>query len=194
VGIRDRILDAALVVLRDRGGAAATTREIARAAGCSEGSLYTYFANKEQLLLAVIAERLPPFIPLLKALFERAGEDTLDDHLREVVRLAVPFYVEVMPLTATVLATPELIDGMRRQHLGPQRANDAVVGYLRLEQRLGRIRAGASLEAAAALLLGACLQRALNRPFSAPVADTSADDRFATELVATLMQGLHPAG
>jgi AcrR family transcriptional regulator len=194
MGIRDRILDAAVAVLRERGLAAATTKEIARVAGCSEGSLYTYFANKEQLLHAVMAERLPPFIPLLYTLLERAGEDTLEDHLEEVARLALPFYVQMMPLAATVLATPDLADGLRHQNLGPHRANESLVRYLRLEQRLGRIRAGASLEAAAALLLGACLQRAFNRQFSGQIPDASADDHFITDLVATLMQGLQSPG
>src|SRR5256885_9018285 len=178
MGIRERILDAAVAVLRERGHAGATTREIARVAGCSEGSLYTYFANKEQLLLAVMTERLPPFIPLLHALLERAGEDRLEEHLEEVARLAVPFYVQMLPLAATVLATPELGAGLRRQNLGPHRANEGLVSYLRLEQRLGRIRAGASLDAAAALLLGACQQRALNRLISGPLSDTAADESF----------------
>ena len=192
MGIRDRILDAAVTVLRERGQAAATTKEIARAAGCSEGSLYTYFATKEQLLHAVMAERLPPFIPLLYALLARAGEDTLEEHLVEVARLAVPYYIEMMPFAATVLATPDLVAGLQRQNLGPHRANESVVSYLRLEQRLGRIRPGVSLEAAASLLLGACLQRALNRPFSPQEPDAGADDRFVTDLVTTLLQGLQP--
>ncbi len=193
MGIRDRILDAAVTVLRERGQAAATTKEIARVAGCSEGSLYTYFATKEQLLQAVMTERLPPFIPLLHALLARAGEDTLEEHLAEVARLAVPFYAEMMPLAATALAAPDLVAGLRRQNLGPHRANESVVSYLRLEQRLGRIRAGVSLEAAASLLLGACLQRALNRPFAPQEPDAGADDRFVTDLVATLLHGLQPA-
>lgn len=62
----------------------------------------------------------------------------------------------------------------------------------RLEQRLGRIRAEASLEAVAALLLGACLQRAMNRPFSGTTSDASSDDRFVADLVAMLVQGLKP--
>lgn len=194
MGIRDRILDAAVAVLRERGLVAATTKEIARVARCSEGSLYTYFATKEQLLHAVMAERLPPFIPLLHGLLERAGEATLADHLEEVARVAMPYYVAMTPLAAMVLATPDVREGLRRQNLGPHRANEAVVSYLRLEQRLGRIRAGASLEAAAALLLGACLQRAMNRPFSDQIPDAAADDRFVTDLVATLLQGLQPAG
>jgi len=193
MGIRDRILDAAAAVLRERGLAAATTKEIARAAGCSEGSLYTYFATKEQLLFAVVTERLPPFIPLLHGLLERAGEDTLADHLEEVARLAVAFYGELLPLAAMMLATPDMVAGLRRQNLGPHRANAGLVTYLRLEQRLGRIHAGANLETAAALLLGACLQRSMNRPFSSQVPDASTDDRFVSDLVTTLLQGLQPA-
>ena len=86
--MRERILDAAVSVLRARGHHAATTKEIARVAGCSEGSLYTHFANKENLLLAVMTERLSPFIPLLQSMLERAGEDTLHDHLVELARVA----------------------------------------------------------------------------------------------------------
>lgn len=193
MGIRDRILDAALTVLRDRGLGAATTKEIARVAGCSEGSLYTYFAAKEQLLHAVMAERLPPFIPLLHRLLERAGEETVAHHLEEVARLAVPYYAQMMPLAGAALATPELSAGLRDQNLGPHRANEAVVSYLRLERRLGRVRAEASLEAAASLLLGACLQRAMTQPFTGQVPDASVDERFVTDLVATLLHGLQPA-
>ncbi len=192
MGLRERLLDAALAVLRDGGLAAATTKEIARGAGCSEGSLYTYFATKEELLHAVMAERLPPFIPLIHTLLERAGEETLDSQLSEVTRLAVRYYVDMLPIAATILATPELAEGLRRQNMGPHRANEGLVSYLRLEQRLGRIRAGASLEVAAALLLGACLQRAMNRQFTGQAPDGAADERFVTELVATLMQGLQP--
>jgi AcrR family transcriptional regulator len=193
MSMRERILDAAVAVLRERGQAGATTKEIAREAGCSEGSLYTHFANKESLLHAVMTERLPPFIPMIKALLERAGEDTLQDHLEEVGRLAVPFYVELMPLAATVLATPDLNEGLRQQGFGPHRANETLATYLRIEQRLGRVRAGASLEAAAALLLGACQQRAMQLQFLGQGPDAGADERFVEDLVTTLMQGLQPS-
>ena len=192
MGMRDRILDAALTVVRERGEQAATTREIARVACCSEGSLYTHFANKEALLVALITERLPPFVPALKSLLERAGEDTLQEHLVEVARVAVPFYAELMPLLTTMLVTPDLKESLRRQGLGPQRANEALATYLRLEQRLGRVRAGASLEAAAILLLGACQQRAMHLQFLGQAPDAATDDRFATDLVTTLLQGLQP--
>jgi len=190
--MRDRILDAALTVLREQGLEAATTKEIARVAGCSEGSLYTYFATKESLLLAVMTERLPPFIQLLHSMVERAGEDTLQDHLEEIARLAAAFYWELTPMAVSVLATPELAEGLRRKGLGPQRGNQTLAAYLRLEQRLGRVNAGVSIEATAALLLGACQQRAMNLQFLGQERDPEADGRFAVEIVGALMQGLRP--
>lgn len=192
MGTRDRILDAAVAVLRTRGQAGATTKEIARVAGCSEGSLYTYFATKADLLHAVMSEKLPPFIPVITALLERAGEDTVSDHLEEVARIALPFFHELMPLAATVLATPYLNESLRQQGFGPHRANQVLATYLRIEQRLGRIRPEASVEAAAALLLGACQQRAMQLQFLGGSPNAEEDERFARELVATLALGLIP--
>jgi hypothetical protein len=141
-----------------------------------------------------MTERLPPFIPVLKALLERAGEDTLEGHLEEVARVAVPFYVELMPLNAAVLATPELNESLRNQGYGPHRANEALATYLRLEQRLGRMHVAADPLLAAALLLGACQQRAMHRQFLGEQPDAASDERFARGLVVTLMRGLQPPG
>jgi len=190
--IRDQILDAALKVLRERGPARATTKEIARVAGCSEGSLYNHFENKESLFVAVIMERLPPFVALLKSLLERAGEGSVRDHLEEVARTAVAFYIEAMPLAAAALAAPDMRESLRRQNAGPHRGNEMLAIYLRLEQRLGRIHRNISPDAAAALLLGACQQRALQLPFLAEDAVIVPADRFAADLVAALMQGITP--
>lgn len=56
---RVRILDAAHELMLTVGLARATTKEIARAAGCSEAALYKYFDTKEELFVRVLAERLP---------------------------------------------------------------------------------------------------------------------------------------
>jgi AcrR family transcriptional regulator len=191
--MRARILDAALAILSERGILAVTTKQIAREAGCSEGSLYTYFPNKESLLLAVMTERLPPFIPLLHAMMERAGDGTLREHLEEIARLATAFYRELTPIAACVLVTPELREGLRGKGLGPHRAGQTLAAYLRIEQRVGRIRAGVDLTAVATLLLGACQQRAMNMRFLDQAPDAEADGRFAADIVDALMHGLSPA-
>src|SRR5215210_7138434 len=48
-GTRERILAAAREVMLSKGLVRATTKEIARAADLSEGTLYNHFANKEEL-------------------------------------------------------------------------------------------------------------------------------------------------
>jgi AcrR family transcriptional regulator len=59
VTARERFLDGAAEVLRSRGFAAATTKEIASAAGLSEAMLYKVFRDKVDLFLGVLTERLP---------------------------------------------------------------------------------------------------------------------------------------
>lgn len=70
---REQLLDAAMSVFGHRGIEAASTREVAAAAGITPGLLYHYFASKEALALAVIAER--GFLPELRDILrESAGQ------------------------------------------------------------------------------------------------------------------------
>lgn len=53
---RARLLDAAKVLFRDRGFAEATIRDIAQAAGMAAGTVFNYFASKEELAVALAQE------------------------------------------------------------------------------------------------------------------------------------------
>ncbi len=52
------LLDAALTLFVEKGFAATRIDEVAQLAGVSKGTLYLYFASKEELLKAVLAEHL----------------------------------------------------------------------------------------------------------------------------------------
>ncbi len=54
--VRERILEAALDLLSERGYRAASMPEIARAAGTAVGNLYRYFPSKEALLAAALPD------------------------------------------------------------------------------------------------------------------------------------------
>src|ERR1700754_4832644 len=54
------IVEAALAVFAEKGFAAAKLDEIARRAGVSKGTLYLYFADKEQLFRAVVRNSIVP--------------------------------------------------------------------------------------------------------------------------------------
>ncbi|MGW6389390.1 TetR/AcrR family transcriptional regulator [Streptomyces sp. NPDC055103] len=189
---RVRIVDAARDLMRTAGLARTTTKEIAKAAGCSEAALYKYFASKEELFLTVLDERLPRLGGLLGALAADPGSSTVEDNLTEIARQAALFYEESFPMAASLYAEPQLKarheEGVRRLGAGPHKPVEGLTAYLRTEQRLGRVAADADPRAAAALLLGACVQRA----FAYEMAEDGPGplDDFARSIARTLMRGI----
>lgn len=192
MGTRDVILDAAATVMAERGLANVTTRQIAQAAGFTEAALYKHFANKADLLVAVMRERSPGFTLLARALDGRAGTGTLVDNLTAVARAAIAFYGEGFPMLASMFADPATLaahkEELRQQGAGPHKANEAVATYLRAEQELGRLRAEADVRAAAGLLLGACFQHAFLSHMS-PGGDRD-DGEAAASFARTLLHEL----
>src|SRR5689334_4701322 len=99
--------------MRTRGLARATTKEIARAAGYSEATLYKHFRDKAELFIDVLRERLPSLLPLLQEMTARAGEGTLRANLVELARSAVLFYQESMVMNVSIFAEPRLLAAHR---------------------------------------------------------------------------------
>jgi AcrR family transcriptional regulator len=193
---RDQILDAAAHVMHTLGMARATTKEIAQAAGLSEAALYRHFADKSELFLCVIGERLPQLVAILRELPARVGRRTVRANLEDVARVALPFYDETAPMAASFFSEPELLARhqahLRLKESGPHHAIDLLASYIRAEQRDGRVSGRADAEAAAALLVGSCLGRAFLRRFTGDLPGPDADERFIKAVVRTLMNGLSP--
>ena len=66
-----QILDAALAVFAERGLAAARLEDIAKRAGVSKGTIYLYFANKEELFRGVVRSTVIEIIERGEAAFEQ---------------------------------------------------------------------------------------------------------------------------
>jgi AcrR family transcriptional regulator len=169
ISTRDRILDAAVEVMRTVGFARTTTKEIARAAGYSEATLYKQFEDKTDLFLAVLRERMPSFVPILNRLTESAGDGDFRANLTEVAEAAYAFYAANFPVLGSVFSEPKLLeahrDNLHKVGAGPHRANERLVDYFRAERAAGRVAEGANLELAATILLGACFQAAFLSSF-----------------------------
>ncbi|BET48296.1 MULTISPECIES: TetR/AcrR family transcriptional regulator [Streptomyces] len=191
---RERILDAAHELMRTVGLARATTKEIARVAGCSEAALYKHFASKEELFIRVLSERLPRLTPLLRGLATEPGGASLEENLTEIARQAVLFYEQSFPIAASLYAQTQLKrrhdEAMRELGTGPHLPIEGLDAYLRAEQAAGRVRADADTFAAASLLLGACAQRAFAYD-ATPNGARPPVDAFAHRLSRTLLAGLH---
>ncbi|MFI0483990.1 TetR/AcrR family transcriptional regulator [Actinomadura sp. 9N215] len=134
--MRERILAAAVEVIRARGIVAATTKEIARSAGVSEGSLYNHFANKTALFAAALGEVTGTARGAMRTLLESAGKGTVEENLVRLAADMVRFYGELLPMTGPVLADPDLIAWLRDN--GPAQAQKEAAAKSRARARSGQ--------------------------------------------------------
>ncbi len=102
-------VDAAHELMLSIGLARTTTKAIAKEAGCSEAALYKYFANKEELFVTVLNERLPKLGSLLgRLLTEGAGnpDRTVEENLTDIAHEAALFYEQTFPMAASCTRSP----------------------------------------------------------------------------------------
>ena len=196
-GTRERLIDATERIIRGGGIMAVTTKDIAQEAGFAEGTLYRHFPDKAALLLAVFGERLQGnFLALIRALPQRAGEASVAANLEELAAAAVQFFAQTAPLSAAMAADPGLAARhsaqMRVNGVGPEVSANALADYVRAEQRLGRVRADANPAAVATIILGVCYNYAHARHLYGEHPAGLPEDRFAHEVVRTLVDGLAP--
>src|SRR5687768_17668301 len=70
------LLEAALEIFVERGFAAARLEDVAAKAGVSKGTLYLYYANKEELFKAVVRRSIAPLIAETRAIIESSDDDS----------------------------------------------------------------------------------------------------------------------
>lgn len=185
-GLRGRLLAAAADITRSEGVQALTIRGVARRAGLADGTLYNHFADKDELLRAVVADLTQRAESQVARLADLPGTATVRENLLEVVRAGLVALRDLAPLLAALGEHPHPHAGSR-PHSAPTPPNPvilATVEYLQAEQRLGRIRADADPHAAATLLIGACHDIALHHPSDPP------DPTLPERLIDTLLDGL----
>ena len=159
---RDALLDAAAEIMREQGIARTRTRNVAQRAGYSEATMYKHFADKTDLMLAVLRERSTAFTQLAAALADHSGD--LADGLTRIAEASIAFYTDNFPMLASIFADQQMLTGHRAaiqaRGIGPHQVNLSVEAYLREEVDAGRIAPDADLYAGAGLLVGACMQHA----------------------------------
>jgi AcrR family transcriptional regulator len=194
--LRERIIEAAEQVIRTNGLSKTTTKEIARIAGCSEGSLYNHFQSKEDLFIHVMKGQLKGFLAVLLKLPGRKGTRTVKDNLEEVAHAALEYFHLSIAMTASMFTEPIFLErhrqGFQQRNEGPHRANEVVAAYLHAEQKLGRVCTGINPRSAADLLLGACFQHAFHQQFLGEDEPHEAWQQFVGNTLQALMQGLLP--
>lgn len=191
---RQRILDAAQRLLETDGLARLTTKELAAAAGCAEGTLFKHFRSKEDIIIAVVMENAPRFREAVAQL--RPGDRTVERNLEELALICIRFSEKLIPLGASLLGDSALLARHRMLDpgRGPKETFELIAGYIAQEQGVGRIDASVEPLSVALLLFGPCFHRVFIRQVVGKNPPPTDDRKFIATLVATVMQGLAPRG
>jgi AcrR family transcriptional regulator len=164
-GGRESILAAAVALLRERGIARVTSREVAAQAGVSEANVFYHYKDRAGLLQAVFEQGLRPLRTL--ALGGRLTGTGLHDVLTVLGTTLEGFLDQALPVMAAAQSDATLRDVLAayitEQDLGPHRGVRALGDYLAAEQAAGRVRAGVDPYAVAMMFVGACYTRASQR-------------------------------
>jgi AcrR family transcriptional regulator len=187
------ILEATERLIRRKGVARVTTKEIAREAGCSEGSVFNHFATKDELLLAAVFERLPRF----RIALPEAGSGEVSAGLTPIVNAALRFFESVLPVAVAVFADASLLakhrEAMQGRKGGPHHMARTIAGYIEAEQRLGRVDPEAQPLSLAVQLLGTCFFWVFIQSTNGmPLLPGVSEEQFTADLVASLWRGMKP--
>jgi TetR/AcrR family fatty acid metabolism transcriptional regulator len=151
---RKQILDAATQVFAEKGFHRATIKDIARVAGIADGTIYTYFASKDEILIAVL-DRLNETTER-KQQFVLSGEQDLKAFFRAYLRQRMALLWPNAEVFRAVL--PELlVNGeLRKQYYEQVLAPTIAVGeqFFQIQSEQPQINIPLTVRAIAGTLLG----------------------------------------
>lgn len=210
--LRAHLIATAAAVIARRGTAGLSVREIAKEAKVADGVLYNYFDGKDDLIAHGLHAHVHNVLRAGDAP-PAAGSATVEANLAALFTQAVTLLDRIMPAFAGTVGQPDVLRRFRElmsQHSEPHSLStigrqDAglpqlFTGYLRAEQKLGRVGAGADLEASSTLLIGAAhdlvLPQVLLGTPSAPSVPAASllPEGHAERIVRALIHGLQAAG
>ena len=153
---RQQILDAAIRCFSREGFHATTTADIVRESGVSQGTLYLYFANKDDMVVALaddrhqaeaflnaLAEREQDPVRGLMLLIELHGKGLIDPGRVDARRVGVQGWGEALRNPRIRASVVEGVTIVR----------DAIVQLIERGQRTGQIRTDVDAEAVARTLI-----------------------------------------
>lgn len=153
---RERLLEAALAVMAERGVRGATTRSIAERAGVAELTLFRHFGSKRELLRAALQHFTPPLrVP--------APSDDVEADLRALLEAYLHALATegqlILRLLPELIRHPELL--AERPPAGLAQPVQAVVALFRHHQAAGRLWTNEPPEGLALAFVGPLLARFL---------------------------------
>lgn len=163
--VRERLLATTARLLETAAPESVTVRVIAREAGVSAGLLYNYFADRDELIVAVVLDQFRTQAVRAAELRELVGANTVQDNLVAYGRGIVG--TATIPLARLLASRSDLAHRIRvaldaDDQPGFDTLDQALASYLQAEQEQGRVGAGVDTTAASELLISAWHQMLLH--------------------------------
>ena len=154
--VRERLFAAAERVVDRAGPGALTSRAVTTEAGCAKGLLHAHFAGLDEFVAELCLDRFARTAAKARALPGLAGQGTVTRNLDAVV-LAL-FDSGGPALSGLAMTRPAATSRIRAALEGGAPGftaiQEAVTGYLRAEQRLGRVAETADPASTALAIVG----------------------------------------
>ena len=215
--LREHLIRTAARLLDERGSAGLAVRDIAREAQVADGALYNYFEDKDDLLAQALLAHVATVMSEVPRMPE-AGTGTLAENLTLFIDRGMETLYRVVPAFAGLMSQPgvlrrfhEMVGGNQafaapaggagpggleqgvEDPQEPRSLPEILLHYLQGERQLGRIDAGADLDAATSLIVGALHGQVLPRVLFAPPGSRPATPPgLAAQLARTALRGLEP--
>lgn len=185
----EQILEAAREVFLEE-GFGASTLEIARRAGISEGSIFKRFSTKEKLFFAAMSgAEVPDWVKRLQPL---VGQGDLKENLVTLSLQILEFMHEVIPRIVMMQAKGFPAAGMDLHESPIERDTKALAAFFEAEMQLGRMRP-CNPTIAASTLLGVIAHQVMLEHQCGSSKPPNLLTPFVRELVELLWQGIAPA-
>lgn len=160
VALREHLIDTVAGLLGERAISAVTTRDIARAAGVSDGVLYNYFGGKDDLVIQALLRRYSQALDAFTTGLPQPGTATVEENLTTYCHAVLDLVAQALPVAAGLMSEPALLHrfivAVHTEPYGPRRITLPIVEYLTGERRLGRL-GEFDTEAVVSLITGAAI-------------------------------------
>ena len=183
--VKDKILDAAFLLLQQHPAHTLTTKSVAESAGVTEASIFNNFGNKANLIEQIIQQKLPAFLDFKNHL-QKKEVKVLQPWLVETLLLAQNYFITILPLLSSYTKTTT----------NPQSSNNMYIGHKPLTEKLlqlqkeNKLSHAADAPAIALLIMGAAMHSALSTITQGSNALHADNTLWAERITTTLLQGL----
>ncbi len=186
---RTQILMGAAHVFAEKGFHKATTKQIAKAAGVAEGTIYNYFKNKRELLLAMVKQLGAQ--SLKEVVFDHASDDPkpfLTALLHDRYHLMEQHGPILAPIFAEIMSDPPLREMVYQQIMKP--AIKLIEQYIQTQIDVGKFNPINPVIATRALVGAMVFNGVLKLASLDSRYDTISPEALIEQLVSLFVDGL----